>query len=180
MLSSTLLIVVIAAIGTAQSTTSPGTTASPSGPVVSLFLPDTDPQQLVASVVGSSGPMTTYVIACPESVDPSDCGYNGGINITEGASSLHLSQVRGVRPAVYPVTYLFIPGSAGLDHISGLHLDGHHGGCMHRVVCWFCSKFPGAQHYHPRPERYHILSCDYHCWPVGWEHRCGGDDGDGE
>jgi hypothetical protein len=88
MFPSVLLLLASAALSTAQSTT-----ASPSGPVVSLFLPDTDPQQLVASVIGSSGSMTTYVITCPEGTDASDCGYSDPVTITEGASSLVYSQV---------------------------------------------------------------------------------------
>lgn len=95
MLSSAFLIIAIAAMSAAQGAASSSTAASPSGPVVSLFLPDTDPQKLVASVIGSSGALTTYAIACPAGVDPSDCGYGGGITVTEGASSLRLSQVCG-------------------------------------------------------------------------------------
>lgn len=88
--SSPLLLLAGAALTAAQS----ATTASPSGPVVSLFLPDTDPQKLVASVIDSSDSMTTYLITCPEGTDASDCGYSDPVTITEGASSLMYSQVR--------------------------------------------------------------------------------------
>lgn len=93
MLPSSLLLLAGAAMAGAQSAL-PSTTASPTGPVVSLFLPGTDPQKLVGSVMGSSGSMTTYVITCPEGTDASDCGYSDPITITEGASSLVYSQVR--------------------------------------------------------------------------------------
>ncbi|KAI9367471.1 hypothetical protein BJX61DRAFT_303168 [Aspergillus egyptiacus] len=43
--------------------------------IVSLILlPNPDPQDLVAEVVGSVGPMTTYVITCPDGTDSVDCG----------------------------------------------------------------------------------------------------------
>lgn len=93
MLPCSLLLLAGAAMAAAQSAF-PSTTASPTGPVVSLFLPDTDTQKLVASVIGSSGSMTTYVITCPEGTDASDCGYSDPLTITEGASSLVYSQVR--------------------------------------------------------------------------------------
>ena len=90
MLSSSVLVLAGAALSAAQAAS---TTASPTGPVVSLFLPDTDSQKLVASVVGSAGSMTTYVVTCPQGTDASDCGYSEPVTITENASSLRYSQV---------------------------------------------------------------------------------------
>lgn len=48
--------------------------------IVSLFLYDTDPQPLVASVVAVESSTTTYSIACPTGTDSSDCGYPAGVD----------------------------------------------------------------------------------------------------
>jgi len=57
---------------------------------ISLFLPDTDPQSLVASVIGVDATATTYLINCPAGTDPSDCGYGDGATVIEGPSTLRL------------------------------------------------------------------------------------------
>jgi hypothetical protein len=126
MLSSILLVLSGAALSAAQAAS---TTASPTGPVVSLFLPDTDSQKLVVSVVGSAGSMTTYVITCPEGTDASDCGYSEPVTITEGASSLRYSQVcllfcsfLQILQLVNAPTYLFTV-RFGLHSIGRLHAD---------------------------------------------------------
>ncbi|OJI97820.1 hypothetical protein ASPVEDRAFT_79508 [Aspergillus versicolor CBS 583.65] len=55
--------------------------------VVSLMLPMVDQQDLVAEVIGSDGPMTTYVIGCPEGADSNDCGLGDGLTVTAGHST---------------------------------------------------------------------------------------------
>jgi hypothetical protein len=79
---------------------------------VSLFLPNTDQQGLVASVVGAvSNPppcfrrwplfptadkltqdatATTYALSCPPGTDANSCGYGGGATVIEGPSTLQL------------------------------------------------------------------------------------------
>jgi hypothetical protein len=41
----------------------------------SLFIPEADPQSLVASVIAVQDAATTYAIGCPPGTDSNDCGF---------------------------------------------------------------------------------------------------------
>jgi hypothetical protein len=68
MLRSALVTALFAAAITAQST-------------ISLFLLDTDPQTLVASVISSDASATEYLVGCPTGIDANDCGYNPPVTV---------------------------------------------------------------------------------------------------
>jgi hypothetical protein len=53
-----------------------GAVASAQTSVVSLFLLDTDPQALVASVISANPSTTQYVVGCPTGAAADECGYN--------------------------------------------------------------------------------------------------------
>ncbi|KAL2831822.1 hypothetical protein BDW59DRAFT_125678 [Aspergillus cavernicola] len=56
--------------------------------VVSLIFPNVDQQPLVADVIGSDGPMTTYVINCRDGADSDDCGVAvDGMTVTAGPTA---------------------------------------------------------------------------------------------
>jgi len=61
--------------------------STPAPTTVSLFLLNSDPQSLVASVVSANPSATTYYIACPPDADSNDCGYGPGATITYAAPS---------------------------------------------------------------------------------------------
>lgn len=67
-----------------------GLSAAQSTTTVSLFLPNTDPQSLVASVIGTDATATTYLISCPPGSDANNCGYGGGATVIEGPSTLQM------------------------------------------------------------------------------------------
>jgi hypothetical protein len=88
-----------------------GLSAAQSTTTVSLFLPNTDPQSLVASVIGTvskqrlshaslfaypltsilqDATATTYLISCPPGSDSNNCGYGGGATVIEGPSTLQM------------------------------------------------------------------------------------------
>lgn len=52
---------------------------------ISLFIPGTDPQSLVASIIGSDATATTYAIQCV-TVDSDQCGFLEAVTLTEGPS----------------------------------------------------------------------------------------------
>jgi hypothetical protein len=53
--------------------------------IVSLILPNFDQQDLVGEVIGTDGPLTTYLINCPEGADSNDCGVpSDGLTVTAG------------------------------------------------------------------------------------------------
>ncbi|KAF3387586.1 hypothetical protein F1880_000729 [Penicillium rolfsii] len=56
--------------------------------VVSLFIPDTDPQPLAASIVGQNAGTTTYSINCPPGTDGSDCGMGPGMFYTSASKTI--------------------------------------------------------------------------------------------
>ena len=59
----------------------------PSPVVTSLLIPLTDPQPLVAEVIGADVSATTYVLNCPSGTDSNDCGtYNETITLGPWAS----------------------------------------------------------------------------------------------
>lgn len=51
-----------------------------------LYLLDTDPQELVASVITANPTTTEYLLTCPSSVDDSDCGYRPPVTIGQHGS----------------------------------------------------------------------------------------------
>jgi hypothetical protein len=53
-----------------------GAVASAQTSTVSLFLMDTDPQTLVASVISANPSTTKYLVGCPTSIAAKECGYN--------------------------------------------------------------------------------------------------------
>lgn len=55
--------------------------------VVSLFLPDFDPQKLVGSVVNANSDSTVYAIACPSTATTDECGIPGSQTIMQGSST---------------------------------------------------------------------------------------------
>ncbi|KAJ5668714.1 hypothetical protein N7462_009784 [Penicillium macrosclerotiorum] len=55
--------------------------------VVSLFLFDADPQDLVGSVMAASAGTTTYSINCAADVEPEDCGFLPGMYYTAGPTT---------------------------------------------------------------------------------------------
>ncbi|KAJ5280691.1 hypothetical protein N7478_006063 [Penicillium angulare] len=55
--------------------------------IVSLFIPDADPQPLAVSIVGEGAGTTTYSINCPPGTDGSDCGMGAGLWLTAGATT---------------------------------------------------------------------------------------------
>jgi hypothetical protein len=75
----------------ASSSTPTITSASGSNPTVSLFIPDAEPQPLVASVVSVNGATTAFYVNCPPDTDSIDCGMNGigpGVNLTVISQSI--------------------------------------------------------------------------------------------
>ncbi|CEL08339.1 hypothetical protein ASPCAL11490 [Aspergillus calidoustus] len=53
--------------------------------IVSLILPNVDQQDLVGEVIGTDGPLTTYLIQCPDGADSNDCGIPPeGLTVTAG------------------------------------------------------------------------------------------------
>ena len=74
MLRAAALIATLVALATAQART------------VSLFLLDTDPQTLVASVVSANPSTTEYLVGCPTGVDSTECGYNPPARVKHAGS----------------------------------------------------------------------------------------------
>ncbi|GAD95340.1 GPI anchored protein, putative [Paecilomyces variotii No. 5] len=58
--------------------------ASAQSSVISAFIPDTDPQPLVASIMGNDAAATTYFLTCPAGTDGSDCGMGPGMTLISG------------------------------------------------------------------------------------------------
>ncbi|OBT56182.1 hypothetical protein VE04_04065 [Pseudogymnoascus sp. 24MN13] len=54
---------------------------------VTLYVPGTDEQSLVASIVGSDATATTYAISCDPGASAQDCGIEGTITLTEGPTT---------------------------------------------------------------------------------------------
>lgn len=67
----------------------PLTALAQSQSVISLFLMDTDPQSLVASVITADASTTQYEITCPSSVDGNDCGYRPPITVGQTGGSIY-------------------------------------------------------------------------------------------
>lgn len=56
--------------------------------VVSIFLPEADPQPIVGKVIGVDGPFTSYVLYCAPGTDENDCGLPpDGYTVAQGAST---------------------------------------------------------------------------------------------
>ncbi|TID14224.1 GPI anchored protein [Venturia nashicola] len=64
-------------------------TAAQSTSTVNLFLLNTDPQQLVASVITANPTTTQYLLTCPSSVDSNDCGYRPGVTVGVRSGSIY-------------------------------------------------------------------------------------------
>ncbi|EPS30520.1 hypothetical protein PDE_05471 [Penicillium oxalicum 114-2] len=73
-----MYIAMLAAVGVATAQSS----------VVSLLIPDIDPQPLAASVVGQSSGSVTYSINCPSGTDRSECGMGPGMFYTSASNSI--------------------------------------------------------------------------------------------
>ncbi|GKZ67482.1 hypothetical protein AnigIFM50267_001872 [Aspergillus niger] len=52
--------------------------------VTSMFIYDTDPQPLAASIIGNDATATSYSINCPPGTDSSDCGMGPGLTLIAG------------------------------------------------------------------------------------------------
>ncbi|OKP15211.1 hypothetical protein PENSUB_1425 [Penicillium subrubescens] len=74
-------ITVLAALGLATAQSS----------IVSLFIPDSDPQPLAASVVGQGNGAITYSINCPPGTDGSDCGMGPGMWYTSASKTIEFA-----------------------------------------------------------------------------------------
>lgn len=66
-------------------------TATAQGPVVSVFLLDTDPQALVGSIVKSDSSKTTIALSCPEGESADECGFPSSVTIVAGPSTFRAS-----------------------------------------------------------------------------------------
>jgi hypothetical protein len=76
-LTTTLLSALLLALtGSAQNTTLP------------IFMLDTDPQPLVASIVSANAATTTLWVGCPPGEDASNCGLGPGITVEHISSSI--------------------------------------------------------------------------------------------
>ncbi|KAJ9293400.1 hypothetical protein DTO271G3_7896 [Paecilomyces variotii] len=64
--------------------------ASAQSSVISVFIPDTDPQPLVASIIGNDAAATTYYLTCPVGTDGSDCGMGPGMTLIAGPKTAAL------------------------------------------------------------------------------------------
>lgn len=70
-----------------------GVVIAQSSTVISIFLPDTDQQTLVGSLIASDASKTTVVFGCPSDVDSSDCGFGSGlVTATFGPSTLAVTE----------------------------------------------------------------------------------------
>ncbi|KFZ16302.1 hypothetical protein V502_05185 [Pseudogymnoascus sp. VKM F-4520 (FW-2644)] len=54
---------------------------------VTLFVPGTEDEPLVASIIGSDATATTYAIMCDPAAESVDCGVEGTITLTEGPAT---------------------------------------------------------------------------------------------
>ncbi|EXJ55314.1 hypothetical protein A1O7_08241 [Cladophialophora yegresii CBS 114405] len=100
-----------------------GMVSAQTSSVISVFLPDTDQQSLVGSLVASDATKTTIAFGCPEGEDSTECGFGlGQVTATFGSSTLVYTQtfdsltlgldcaVTGTTAAVCAQTYI---GPAG-------------------------------------------------------------------
>ncbi|KAI9040162.1 putative GPI anchored glycoprotein [Aspergillus affinis] len=56
--------------------------------IVSIFLPEADPQPIVGKVIGVDGPLTSYVLYCAPGTDSDECGLpSEGYTVAQGAST---------------------------------------------------------------------------------------------
>ncbi|PKY06978.1 hypothetical protein P168DRAFT_315509 [Aspergillus campestris IBT 28561] len=56
--------------------------------VVTLFMPQADPQPLVGKVIATDGPLTTYVVYCADESDSDECGMpEEGYTVAAGKST---------------------------------------------------------------------------------------------
>ncbi|PLB34369.1 putative GPI anchored glycoprotein [Aspergillus candidus] len=56
--------------------------------VVTLFMPQADPQPLVGKVIATDGPLTTYVVYCAPGTDSDECGMpEDGYTVAAGKST---------------------------------------------------------------------------------------------
>ncbi|KAJ9613189.1 hypothetical protein H2200_003130 [Cladophialophora chaetospira] len=70
-----------------------GVVCAQSSSIISVFLPDTDQQTLVGSLVASDASKTTIAFGCPSGEDSSDCGFGSGlVTATFGSSTLAYTQ----------------------------------------------------------------------------------------
>ncbi|TKA80676.1 hypothetical protein B0A49_01625 [Cryomyces minteri] len=77
------------------------TLAQNSSTTLSIFLPNTDPQSLVGSIIAVDSTATTLAIACPSGTDPNDCGYPSPFTLTTGPSLYADSTVDPAGPGVF-------------------------------------------------------------------------------
>jgi len=71
---SKVLLPLLASLANAATLTS-SAAALPAGPTVSLYIPDADPQPLVASILSANGPTSIMQVECVPGTDSSDCGF---------------------------------------------------------------------------------------------------------
>jgi hypothetical protein len=67
----------------------PLTSLAQSQSVISLFIMDSDPQPLVASVISADASTTDYEITCPSSVADSDCGFRPPVTVGQTGGSVY-------------------------------------------------------------------------------------------
>ncbi|PGH23232.1 hypothetical protein AJ80_02648 [Polytolypa hystricis UAMH7299] len=73
--------------------------AAQTSSVVSVFIPGTDTQSLVGSIIGNDATATTYLIQCAPGVDSSDCGMGPGLTLVSGPKTAALTM--GVRDSEF-------------------------------------------------------------------------------
>ncbi|QDS71331.1 hypothetical protein FKW77_002109 [Venturia effusa] len=78
MLSFTTAILSLLPLITAQSTST-----------INFFLPDTDKQELVASVITANPTTTQYLLTCPSSLEADECGYRPGVTVGVKSGSIY-------------------------------------------------------------------------------------------
>src|SRR5579871_3774872 len=62
---------------------------------LSVFLLDTDPQPLVASVVSANAATTSLAIGCPPGEDSSECGFGPGLDLEHISGSIWQASITG-------------------------------------------------------------------------------------
>ncbi|OBT43013.1 hypothetical protein VE00_07356 [Pseudogymnoascus sp. WSF 3629] len=83
----------VSLVGLALATVSVAQTAT-----VTLFVPGTEKEPLVASIIGSDATATTYAISCDPAASAQDCGVEGTITLTEGPTTANYT----IAPVIDP------------------------------------------------------------------------------
>ncbi|KAJ5129955.1 uncharacterized protein N7515_005994 [Penicillium bovifimosum] len=96
--------------------------------IISLWIPNTDPQPLAGSIVAEQAGTTTYSINCPPGIDYNNCGMGPGLFLTTAQSSVEYLISEG-KDDVYVPTALRYPMTWRSEPIT------HAGTSYNHVVC---------------------------------------------